>query len=133
VWHAIENFLLQAHTAGLGHDAVIEIMIALLGVMMAVMAILAALVTLLFAGLGFYGYKAIEERSVAAAEKKAAEVAEAKTEQAIADYRAREQGAALGASEPATGKKKAHGKSNASSAKKTTDSSLIAREDNDNR
>jgi len=115
------------HTAGLGHDAVIEIMIALLGVMIAVMALLAALVTLLFAALGFYGYKAIEERSITAAEKKATEVAEAKTQAAIDAYRDREQGAGLGASQPTAAKNKAGtGQAKSISSKKTSDSSLTS-------
>ena len=124
MWHAIADFLLKLHASGLGHDAVIEIMITLLGVMMAVMAIQAVLVTLVFGALGFFGYKAIEERSVNAAEKKAAQVAEEKTELAIAEYRAREQGAALGASQPTTSKKtlSRQGKS----SKKTSDSSLTS-------
>jgi flagellar biosynthesis component FlhA len=122
------DFLLKLHSAGLGHDAVIEIMVALLAVMMAVMAILAVLVTLVFAALGFFGYKSIEERSVAAAEKKAAEVAEVKVQEAISDYRAREQGAALGVLQTATITKKP-GQIRVSSSKKTSDSSLVSRDE----
>jgi hypothetical protein len=127
VWHAITDFLLKAHASGLGHDAVIEIMIALLGVMMAVMAILSALVTLLFAALGFFGYKSIEERSINAAEKKAEEIA-LKT---FAESRATEQGAALGFNQPAASKKKGPKPVGSRSSKKTSDSSLISGEQND--
>lgn len=124
MWRHAIDFWEQAHASGLGQDAVIEIMIALLGVMMAVMAILAAFVTLIFAALGVFGYKSIEERSVKAAEEKAAKVAEEKTELAIAEFRDREQGAALSASQPTTSKKtlSRQGKS----SKKTSDSSLTS-------
>ena len=100
-------------------------MIALLGVMMAVMAIISGLVTLLFAALGFFGYKTIEDRSVSAAEKKAEEIAI----RTIAESRAAEQqGEALSISQPTASKKKG---SKLGSSKKTSDSSLVSGDQND--
>jgi hypothetical protein len=68
VWHAITDFLLKAHASGLGHDAVIEILIGLLGVMVAVLGLILGAVGLFFAGLSIYGYQTIkaESRKIAA-------------------------------------------------------------------
>jgi hypothetical protein len=91
------------------------------------MSILVVLVTLFFAALGFYGYKAIEERAVIAAEKEAAVVAQKATEAAIAEYRDREQGSAMGVSQPTTKQKRKPSELPGLSTKKTSDSSLISR------
>ncbi len=63
MWHAISDFLLKAHASGLGHDAVIEIMVTLLGVMIAVLGVMLGLVGLVFAGLAIYGYQTIKRES----------------------------------------------------------------------
>ena len=123
MWNAIADFLLKLRASGVSHEAVIEIMIALLGVMVAVLAILSALVTLLFAALGFFGYKAIEEKSVQAAEIKVAAIAEKKIQEALADLREREQAQDLSLLQPAPEPKKSKLK-NQRSSKKTTDAGL---------
>jgi hypothetical protein len=79
VWHAITDFLLKAKASGLGHDAVIEIMIALLGVMMAALSLLGVLISFVLAVLGVFGYQTIkgEAKRMAKgiAEKVATEIA----------------------------------------------------------
>ena len=70
MWNTITDFLLKAHAYGLGHDAVIEIMIALLGIMVAVLSLFAVLVSILLGVLGFIGYGTIK----GAAKKKAEEL-----------------------------------------------------------
>jgi hypothetical protein len=77
VWHAITDFLLKVHASGLGHDAVIEIMIAILGVMLAVLGLMLGSVGLFFAGLSIYGYQTIKQESKRIATKIAQETAAA--------------------------------------------------------
>lgn len=60
VWHAITDFLLKAKASGLGHDAVIEILIALLGVMIAVLSLIGLLISFILAVLGVFGYQNIK-------------------------------------------------------------------------
>jgi hypothetical protein len=69
------DFLLKAHASGLGHDAVIEIMVALLGIMIALLTLVAALVSFLVAVLGFVGFKTIKDEVREIAEKVAREIA----------------------------------------------------------
>jgi ABC-type bacteriocin/lantibiotic exporter with double-glycine peptidase domain len=61
MWQAISDFLLKAHASGLGHDAVIEIMIALLGIMVAVLTLIAGLLSVGIAVLGIFGYNALKD------------------------------------------------------------------------
>jgi hypothetical protein len=77
VWHAITEFLLRAHASGLGHDAVIEIMIAILGIMVALVGLMLGAVGLFFAGLSIYGYQTIKVESKRVATKIAQETAAA--------------------------------------------------------
>ena len=93
MWHAIRAVLLESDAPGLSHEAVIEIMVALLGVMVAVLGILGFLVSLIFGGLGLFGFQIIRDESTkaatTAAEKTARDVAtqliqeQMKDEQAI--------------------------------------------------
>lgn len=69
--HEIIDFLLKAHASGLGHDAVIELMVALLGIMIALITLAVALLSFLVAMLGFIGFQTIKRE----AKKKAKEVA----------------------------------------------------------
>jgi predicted negative regulator of RcsB-dependent stress response len=114
VWQAVTDFLLKAHAVGFSHEAVIAILGA--------MSILAVLVSFVFAALGFFGYKTIEERSVSAASEKAAQIAAAKTDEEIERFRENAQALALSVSQPPAEKKKRSG--TGKSVKKTTDSAL---------
>jgi len=71
VWHAITDFLLKAHASGLAHDAVIEIMIALLGLMLAVLTLVLGIFAAIVAILGFFGFETIRKELI----KKASDVA----------------------------------------------------------
>ena len=75
VWRAITEFVLQLHSKGLGHEAVIEIMIALLGLMLAVLTFVAGLFAALIAIFGFFGFTAIREEAVKRAGQTALETA----------------------------------------------------------
>jgi len=79
MWRAITDFLLKAHASDLGHDAVIEIMIALLGVMVAVLTLIAGLLSVGIAVLAFFGYQALKDEL-----KKKASADARKTAKAIA-------------------------------------------------
>jgi hypothetical protein len=76
VWHALHDFVSAAPSGGLSSDAVIEIMLAILGCMIGVLAILAGLVALFFAGLGFFGFQIRREEVVKKVKEEARAVAE---------------------------------------------------------
>ena len=76
MWQAFHDLVSTAPSGGLSSDAVIEIMLAILGCMIGVLAILAGLVALVFAGLGFFGYQAIKEEVVKTVKDEARAVAE---------------------------------------------------------
>lgn len=78
MWHAFCDFVLKLHAQGLGHEAAIEIMIALLGVMLTVAALLVAFVSWL-------GYAEIKKAAVKQARKEARKIAK---EAALNLYRA---------------------------------------------
>jgi ABC-type bacteriocin/lantibiotic exporter with double-glycine peptidase domain len=67
MWQAITDFLLKAHAEHLSHEAVIEIMVALLGIMVAILALVAFLVSLIFVALAIFGFETIsnEVRKIA--------------------------------------------------------------------
>ena len=71
VWKAITEFVLQLHSQGLGHEAVIEIMIALLGLMLGVLTLIAGLFATVIAIIGWFGFTAIREEAVKRAEQTA--------------------------------------------------------------
>lgn len=71
MWARIANFLLKAHASGLGHDVIIEILIALLGLMIAVLTLIAGLVSVIVAIIGVFGFQTIRDE----AKKKASEIA----------------------------------------------------------
>lgn len=83
MWHAITGFILNLRASGLSHEAVIEIMIALLGVMVAVLGILSVLVSLVFAGLGIFGFQVIRDEATKAARLIAEQIAKDITTQTI--------------------------------------------------
>ena len=80
------QFLLQLHAQGLGHEAVIEIMIALLGVMLTVLAILVAII-------GWFGYTAIRDEAVKRAKQEARRVAKEEADAIYKRYEVRSRGA----------------------------------------
>jgi hypothetical protein len=57
------DFLLKLHAQGLSHEAVIEIMVALLGVMIAVLTLISGLLTAVIAVVGFFGYTTIRDEA----------------------------------------------------------------------
>ena len=61
------------HKSGLGQDAVIEVMVAILGVMVAVLALTFGLLTVLLAVLGVWGWTTFRDDATKAAEKVARE------------------------------------------------------------
>lgn len=65
----------HVRVSSLGQDAVIEIMIALLGAMIAVLTLVAGLVTILIAVAAFFGYSSLKDNVVQAAVQRADEVA----------------------------------------------------------
>jgi hypothetical protein len=103
VWHAITDFLLKAHTAGLGHDAVIEIMIALLGLMIAVLTLIAGLFAAIVAIVGVFGFQTIrdeakakaKETAIAIAEKTARHIASGIAQETVEEIRERAQASGL--------------------------------------
>jgi hypothetical protein len=54
---------MKAQASGLGQDAVIEIMIALLGIMIAVLTLIAGLFAAIVALLGVYGFQTIRDEA----------------------------------------------------------------------
>jgi hypothetical protein len=76
VWHWVTDFLSKAPSGSLSSDAVIEIMLAILGCMIGILAIIAGLVALIFAGLGVFGFQLIKDEVVRSLEKIAKETAE---------------------------------------------------------
>lgn len=64
----ITEFWLKAHASNLGQDAVIEIMIALLGVMVMVLTLVAGLLSVFVAIVGIFGFGTIREEARKAAE-----------------------------------------------------------------
>ncbi len=63
MWHAITDFLLKAHASGLSHEAVIEIMIALLAVMIAVLTLISGLFAVAVTVVGIFGYQTIRDEA----------------------------------------------------------------------
>ena len=78
IWRILLSWV-QIRPSGLQQDAVIEIMIALLGVMIAVLAIILAIV-------GVYGYQSIKEEAAKRAAE-AADLAAAKRAEEVANER----------------------------------------------
>lgn len=76
VWNALHGLISTAPTGGLNSDAVIEVMLAILGCMIGVLAIVAGLVALVFAGLGVFGFQVIKDEVVKAVKGQAKEIAE---------------------------------------------------------
>jgi cytochrome bd-type quinol oxidase subunit 1 len=75
VWHSLGEFLLQLHAQGLGHEAVIEIMIALLGVMIAVLTLISGLLAVGVTVIGIFGYQTIRDEAARRAEIMAKKIA----------------------------------------------------------
>lgn len=73
--HRIYHVWLSARTAGLGHDAVIEIMVALLGVMVAVLALVGFVLSVGLTAIGLFGYQRIKKVAVRSAKKVARKIA----------------------------------------------------------
>jgi len=126
VWHRVGEFWLKAQSAGLGHDAVIEIMIALLGVMIAVLTLLSALITIFFAVLGFWGYQTIRDDAKKMAAAAAREVAESVAAKVMADIseKAQASGMSEGQAEDMRATTPRHQPSGSRKRKATTDKGL---------
>ncbi len=75
MWKAITEFALQLHLQGLGHEAVIEIMIALLGLMLGVLTLIAGLFAAVIGVIAFFGYTTIRDEAVKRAGQTALETA----------------------------------------------------------
>jgi hypothetical protein len=115
------EFLFKAHAAGLGHDAVIEIMIALLGVMVMVLTLVVVVITVGVAIIGVFGYSAIKEEMRKSAEKEAYTIATGIAERTMREYSERAQASGLSESQaevaPAVPTKRETGKKKATSDK----------------
>ena len=72
---AFFDFVLKLHAVGLSHEAVIEIMIALLGVMIAVLTLISALVSIVFGFLAFWGFQTMRQDAKRMAARTAARTA----------------------------------------------------------
>lgn len=125
MWKTTTDFLLKAHASGLGHDAVIEIMVALLGVMVAVLGILSVLVSLIFTALGIFGFQLIRDESTKAARLAAEQTAKDITTQTIEQQRIEQQ--AIDLSTQLRTKKKPNAKK--SIGRKTSDAGLRGSEE----
>lgn len=75
MWQVLHDWVSTAPSGSLSSDAVIEIMIALLGVMIAVLTLIAGLVSAIAAGLAIFGYTEIKKAAAEAAETSAREAA----------------------------------------------------------
>ncbi len=81
MFHDVGQFLLQLHARGLSHEAVIEIMLAILGGMIAVLALISAAGALIVSVIGWFGYQAIRDGARKTAEDIAMSVAIRKAEE----------------------------------------------------
>lgn len=63
MWKAIFDFLLKVKAQGLSHEAVIEIMIAILGIMVAILTLVSALFAAIVTVAGVFGYQAIRDEA----------------------------------------------------------------------
>ncbi len=99
VWRAITDFLLKAHASGLGHDAVIEIMLAILAIMIGVLTLIAGLFAAMVALFGVYGFLTIRDeakkRAETVAKKIAAQMAKKIASQTMDEIRERAQASGL--------------------------------------
>jgi hypothetical protein len=75
VCHSFGEFLLKLHAEQLSHEAVIEIMIALLGAMIAILTLMSALLAVGIAVVGVLGYQTIRDEAARKAESIAKRVA----------------------------------------------------------
>lgn len=75
MWHSFGEFLLKLHAQQLSHEAVIEIMVALLGAMIAVLTLISGLLAVGIAVVGVLGYQTIRDEAARRAEVRAEEIA----------------------------------------------------------
>lgn len=75
MWHALYQWISTAPSGSLNSDAVIEIMIALLGVMITVLTLISGIITIGFGVLAFIGFETLKKAAEQKAEEKAAEIA----------------------------------------------------------
>lgn len=99
MWGKFADFLLKAHASGLGHDAVIEIMIALLGVMVAALALIAVLISLIFVAIGIFGYTSIKNEATKSATDVANKIATEIASRVMDESRERAQASELSESQ----------------------------------
>ena len=110
VWHSMGEFLLKLHAQGLGHEAVIEIMIALLGVMIAVL-------TLFVAVLSVFGFVVIRRE----ARKNAAKIAKETATEMMKEEIRKWQGLVMAFDQPRPASRR---NAPVTSGRKTTDAGL---------
>ncbi len=75
MWHSFGEILLKLHAQQLSHEAVIEIMVALLGAMIAVLTLISGLLAVGIAVVGVLGYQTIRDEAARRAEVMAEEIA----------------------------------------------------------
>ena len=128
MWHAITDFLLKAHAAGLSHEAVIEIMLAIMGVMIAVLTLIAGLFAAMVAIFGVYGFQTIRDetkkRADTVAKRVATRVAKKIADDLFVDIRERAQASGLTESQGISGKDAIEPKGQTGRMKATTDRGL---------
>jgi uncharacterized protein HemX len=76
VWHSFGEYLLKLHAQQLSHEAVIEIMVALLGGMIAVLTLISGLLAVGIAVVGVLGYQTIRDEAARRAELMAKKIAQ---------------------------------------------------------
>lgn len=62
--HQIVKLLQDFRSAGLGHDAVIEIMLEVLGLMIAILTLISGLLAIGIGVVGLFGYNSIKEEAI---------------------------------------------------------------------
>jgi hypothetical protein len=73
--HPMYDLLLHLRSANLGHEAVIEILLGLLGLMIAVLTLISGLLAIGIAVVGWFGYTAIRDEAGKRAEQAASQTA----------------------------------------------------------
>jgi biopolymer transport protein ExbB/TolQ len=128
VWHAISEFLLKAHASELGHDAVIEIMLAILAIMIAVLTLIMGIFAAVIAIVGIFGFQTIREevknRAETVAKKTASSVAKRIADKTVVEIRERAQASGLTESQGISEKDAVTSKGQSGRTKLTTDKGL---------
>ena len=131
--HPIYELLLKLQSAHLGHEAVIEIMLAILGLMVAVLTVALTLVGLVIAIVGWFGYTSIRDEATKhaeqAAEKAAKAIAASVAKEHIERLIKRDEASALVTAQTDFREPKTRAKAGTVRRRATTDSSLRKEEE----